>query len=240
MRNVVIIQARMGSTRLPGKVLKKLIDKTVLAHVVERTEAFQNVQEIIIATTLASHDDLIIEEARRLGVNVYRGSESDVLSRYYETALRARAETVIRITSDCPLIDPETSSLVIKEYLGNSVCDYASNTLDRTFPRGLDTEVMSFASLEVAHREAREPHHREHVTPYIYTNRERFSCRSVINQDGYADYRWTLDTPEDWDLILKIYETLYQSGRIFSWQEAAALMQRNPEWMLINSNIQQK
>lgn len=240
MKNVVIIQARMGSTRLPGKVLKTLAGRTVLAHVIERVQAFQNIHEIVVATTLGTQDEPIVEEAEKRGVMVYRGSESDVLSRYYEAALQVQADTVIRITSDCPLIDPEVSSFVIREYLGNGKYDYASNTLERTYPRGLDTEVFSFASLETAHREARESHEREHVTPYIYNHQERFLCRSVVSPEGTSEYRWTLDTPEDWELIRRIYGALYLSGRLFSWKEAKALMQENPEWLSINSHIQQK
>lgn len=240
MKCAAIIQARMGSTRLPGKVMKTLADKTVLAHVIERVQAFQNVQEIVVATTLEGKDDSIVEEAKRLGIMVYRGSESDVLSRYYEAALKAQAETVVRITSDCPLIDPEVSSLVIEEYFVNQECDYVSNTQERTYPRGLDTEVFSFASLATAQREAIQPHDREHVTPYIYNNPKFFSCRSVRNQGSIPEYRWTLDTPEDWELICRVYSALYQPGRLFSWREAATLMQENPEWISINSNIQQK
>ncbi|MCZ8514883.1 glycosyltransferase family protein [Paenibacillus filicis] len=240
MKSVVIIQARMGSTRLPGKVLKTLIDKTVLAHVIERTQAFQNVQEIVVATTRGSQDDPIVEEAKRLGVMVSRGSESDVLSRYYEAALQLQADHVIRITSDCPLIEPEVSSLVIREYLEDGKYDYISNTLERTYPRGLDTEVFSFASIETAHRETSSTHDREHVTPYIYNNPERFRCRSIVSREDIPEYRWTLDTPEDWELIRRIYEALYQPGRLFSWKEAAAVMQANPSWLSINSHIEQK
>lgn len=240
MKNVVIIQARMGSTRLPGKVLKTLAGQTVLAHVIERTKAFQNVQEIVVATTLGSQDDPIEEEAKRRGVAVYRGSETDVLSRYYEAAMQAQADTVIRITSDCPMIDPEVSSYVIREYLEEGKCDYASNTLERTYPRGLDTEVFSFASLEAAHLETRNPHDREHVTPYIYNNPERFSCRSVECREGTPEYRWTLDTLEDWELIQRIYGVLFDPGRLFSWKEALVLMRERREWMSINSHIQQK
>jgi len=198
------------------------------------------VQEIVVATTLSSQDDPIVEEAVRLGVRISRGSESDVLSRYYEATLKVQADTVIRITSDCPLIDPEVSSLVISEYLENGKCDYTSNTIERTYPRGLDTEVFSYASLETAHRETLDAHDREHVTPYIYNNPQRFICRSIVNTEDIPEYRWTLDTPEDWELIRRIYETLNQTGRLFSWKEAAAVMQENPGWIGINSHIEQK
>ncbi|MZQ85772.1 NTP transferase domain-containing protein [Paenibacillus sp. 5J-6] len=239
MKTVAIIQARMGSTRLPGKVLKVLGDKTVLAQVVSRVECFQGVQDIIIATTSDAQDDPIMAEANRLGVHCFRGSEQDVLARYYEAAKGIQADNVVRITSDCPLIDPQTSSEIIQKFT-DSVCDYASNTLERTYPRGLDTEVFSFASLEVAHWEAVSNHDREHVTPYLYNNRKRFTCHSVVSYEGIEDYRWTLDTPEDWSLIKRIYDALYDPGSLFNWRDAAALMQKNPEWNMINQHVQQK
>lgn len=238
--NVIIIQARMGSTRLPGKVLRTLADKTVLAHVIDRAKCVKDATEIVIATTAGAQDDAIANEAKRLDVRVYRGSETDVLSRYYEAAAEARADTVVRITSDCPLIDPEVSSRVLQAFVAGQPCDYASNTLVRTFPRGLDTEAFSFESLALAHNEARSSHDREHVTPYLYVNRERFRCRSVVSDEPIPDYRWTLDTPEDWELIRRIYEALYEPGRLFTWQAAAELMQLHPDWDLINSHIQQK
>ncbi|MFC5700872.1 cytidylyltransferase domain-containing protein [Cohnella faecalis] len=240
MNNVIIIQARMGSTRLPGKVLKTLADKTVLAHVIDRVKCVKEVTEIVIATTAGLQDDPIASEAKRLGVNLYRGSETDVLSRYYEAAAEARADTVIRITSDCPLIDPEVSSRVLQAYAAGEPCDYASNTLERTFPRGLDTEVFSFESLAIAHNEAQTSHDREHVTPYLYSNKDRFRCRSVVSDEGIPDYRWTLDTPEDWELIRRLYEALYEPGRLFTWRDAAELMSLNSDWASINSHIQQK
>lgn len=239
MNIVIIIQARMGSTRLPGKVLYELVDKTVLAHVIDRAKAIIGVTEIVIATTIGQQDDPIVQEARKLGVTVYRGSESDVLSRYYEVAKLVRADAVVRITSDCPMLDPEVSSNVVATY-STSNSDYVSNTLERTFPRGLDTEVFSFDSLETAYREAQAPHDREHVTPYIYNNRDRFVCRSFRSSAEIPEYRWTLDTPEDWELITRIYESIYHPDVLFSWKEAAELIKCNPEWAAINAHIEQK
>ncbi|UKS26144.1 glycosyltransferase family protein [Paenibacillus sp. HWE-109] len=240
MKNVVIIQARMGSTRLPGKVLKVLADKTVLAHVVERAQAFQDVADVIVATTVGKQDNVIEDEARRLGVAFYRGDESDVLSRYYEAAVIAKADNVIRITSDCPMVDPETSSGVIKEFLNTHKFDYVSNTLVRSYPRGLDTEIFTFEALETAHKESSSLHDREHVTPYIYNNPDKFLLHSYVNETKVPDYRWTLDTPEDWDLINRIYNSLHNPDRIFPWRDAVALMQKNPDWNTINQHIQQK
>jgi spore coat polysaccharide biosynthesis protein SpsF len=240
VRNVVIIQARMGSTRLPGKVMKILAGKTVLAHVVERSQSFNNVQEVVIATTSGSIDDPIVEEAKRLGIMAYRGSESDVLSRYYETASLVKADHIVRITSDCPLIDSKVSSLVIQKHICSMANDYTSNTLKRTYPRGLDTEMFTFCSLETAYHEARDDHDREHVTPFIYNPSNHFNCKSVESQITIPDYRWTLDTEEDWTLISRIYEVLYQPGTLFTWTQAVNLMQEKPNWIFINSHIQQK
>lgn len=240
MKNVVIIQARMGSTRLPGKVLKQLFDKTVLGHVIARSKLFLNVHEIVVATTTSNSDNLIVEECKKQGVQIYRGSETDVLSRYYEAASLVKADSIIRVTSDCPLIDPEVSSGVLNEYLKRKACDYVSNTLERTYPRGLDTEVFSFTALESAYYEARQSPEREHVTPYLYNNPRRFSCHSVANPNGVIDYRWTLDTPEDWELIERIYKHLYHADSIFTWKEALKVMNENPEWKNINASIKQK
>ncbi|MFD2369384.1 cytidylyltransferase domain-containing protein [Brevibacillus sp. GCM10020057] len=239
MRKVVIIQARMGSTRLPGKVMKKLIDQTVLSHVVKRAQSFSDVNDVVIATTRKSEDDVIAEEAKRLGVPFYRGSENDVLSRYYEAAKEQRADVIVRITSDCPLIDPLVSSEILKIHLNSSV-NYTSNTLERSYPRGLDTEVFSFAVLETANREAIEHHQREHVTPFVYENTDRFSVRSITCEADYSHYRWTLDTQEDWELIEKIYQHLYQSDRLIKWKDCLDLMRNHPDLALINAHVTQK
>ncbi|GAA4718743.1 cytidylyltransferase domain-containing protein [Brevibacillus fulvus] len=240
MRSVVIIQARMGSTRLPGKVMKELIDQTVLAHVVQRAKAIPGIDEVAVATTVKPDDAVIAEEAKRLDVPVYRGSEQDVLSRYYEAAAQLKADVVMRVTSDCPLLDPHVSGAVLRKFLDTPGIDYASNTLDRRFPRGLDTEVFSFAALAQAFQEAKQAHEREHVTPFLYENRQRFVCGGVVNEQDHSNYRWTLDTAEDWQLIQVIYRHLYQSGGIFGWQEALALMEAHPEYVKINAHIEQK
>jgi len=240
MKNVVIIQARMGSTRLPGKVMKNLFGKTVLAHVVERSRSFRNVHEIVIATTKGTLDDAVADEAKRLGVMVHRGSEVDVLSRYYEAASLVKADQVIRITSDCPLIDPEVSSLIIEKHTQVPEFDYTSNTLNRTYPRGLDTEIFTYCSLEIAYRNATALSEKEHVTPYLYNPENNFICQSVENDGFIPDYRWTLDTQEDWELIYRIYENLYRPNTIFTWTQAADLMKDNPEWASLNMHIQQK
>ncbi len=180
MKIVAIVQARMGSTRLPGKVLKQLGDETVLHHVVERLKAVPLLDQIVIATTHDLQDDVMIKEAERLQVFSYRGSEQHVLSRYYEAALEYKADVVVRVTSDCPLLDPMVTNEVIGHYLREKV-DYVSNTIDRSYPRGLDTEVFSFAALEKTNREAHTEAQFEHVTPYIYQNPQQFSLSFYKN-----------------------------------------------------------
>ena len=207
MRKVVaIIQARLGSSRLPAKVMLDLGGKTALERCVERVKLFAGVHEVWIATTTKKQDDLIFREAERLGVYCYRGSEQDVLSRYYETAVQAQADVIVRCTSDCPMLDPEISSRVILEFM-ESGADYASNVLNRRFPKGLDTEVFLFKALEQAHQNAVLPEEREHVTPYILRSDVGFKLRSVVlpGLTDRSEVRWTLDTLEDYVFLAGMF-----------------------------------
>lgn len=238
MKLVAIIQARMGSSRLPGKVLKDLGGKTVLARVVSRVRRVKPITEILIATSTASGDDAIVEECNRLAVNVYRGEEHDVLDRYYRAAVSVRAECVVRITSDCPLIDPEISTWVIESFLEKKP-DYASNALERSFPRGLDTEVMAMAALQQAWREAREEYQRAHVTPYIYQNPAVFRILALKGNTDYSQHRWTLDTPEDLQFLQAVFHR-FQGRDDFSWLDVLASIEREPGLAAINSKVAQK
>ncbi|GGF91425.1 cytidylyltransferase domain-containing protein [Paenibacillus abyssi] len=239
MNITAIIQARMGSTRLPGKVLFQLMGKSVLSHVIERLQAVDRINKIVVATTEMPSDDPIVKESNSLGIEVYRGSESDVLSRYYEAAILANADGIVRITSDCPLIDPEVTREVICTFIENRY-DYVSNCLQRSFPRGLDTEVFSMGVLKETFVQAKRPEQREHVTPYIYTNAERFRLYNVLSAADYSRHRWTLDTIEDWNLIVEIYKHLYNRKRVFSWHEVIELLERYPDLIEINQHIEQK
>ena len=180
---VAIIQARMGSTRLPGKVLLELAGRTMLGRVVRRVRLAGLVDEVVVATTNAPADDPIVDECRRLPVACFRGSEHDVVERYHRAAAAYRADVVVRITADCPLIDPEVTDHVIRAFLQHRP-DYASNTLHRTYPRGLDTEVFTAAALARACHEASEPYQRTHVTPYIYQHPEYFRLLAVTRCEG--------------------------------------------------------
>jgi spore coat polysaccharide biosynthesis protein SpsF len=235
---VAIIQARMGSTRLSGKVLKDLEGETVLGRVVQRVRRARLVDEVLIATTNEPADGAIVEECERCSVAVFRGDEDDVLDRYYRAALACRAGIVVRVTSDCPLIDPEITDKTIAAFL-DARPDYASNALVRTYPRGLDTEVMTVAALERGWRGATEPYQRAHVTPYIYQNPDAFTVLPVTGDADYSSHRWTLDTPEDLAFIRAIYARVEDRGN-FGWRDVLGILDREPELVEMNRMVPQK
>ncbi|MBN1057660.1 acylneuraminate cytidylyltransferase [Clostridium botulinum] len=241
MKVVCIIQARMGSSRLPGKVLKSICDKTILEHDINRVKLSSNIHEIVVATTTNCEDDRIVEEAKRLGVNYFRGSEKDVLSRYYFAAKKSNADIVIRITSDCPCLDYKILSNMINMYLDKSSnVDYMNNTIERTYPRGYDIEIFSFAALEKAFINAKEDYEREHVTPYLYDLNNKFRILSYKNSKDYSKYRVTLDTEEDFKVIKAIYQELYTSNEYFLLEDVIKYLERNPQIVKINESIEQK
>jgi spore coat polysaccharide biosynthesis protein SpsF len=238
MRTVAIIQARMGSTRLPGKVLKDLAGQTVLARVVNRTRRAARLDEVVVATTQESADDAIIRECERLQVACFRGDEADVLDRYYRAAKQFSADAVVRITSDCPLIDPELIDATIRVFLDRKA-DYASNVEVRTYPRGLDTEVMTMQTLARAWRESTNSYQREHVTAYICENPGAFKLQGIENDTDCSRHRWTLDTPEDLQLLRVIYARF--GGRDdFSWREVLKVVECEPALADINRHVVQK
>lgn len=240
MKIVAIIQARMGSTRLPRKVLKEVMGKTLLEYQLERVRRSKFIDEIVIATTTKKADDEIVSLCGKLAVNVYRGSEQDVLSRYYEAAVEYKADIVVRLTSDCPLIDPDVIDRVIKLYLDNKTkIDYASNTLERTYPRGLDTEVFSFDALKKTYQEATLSRDREHVTSYIYTSPRLFRCDGVVSKHDYKNYRLTVDTIEDFALIKLLFESLYTFNKCFTTADVIKKVNENPTWFKLNEHIEQ-
>ena len=240
MKTVTIVQARMGSTRLPGKVLQDLAGEPMLARVVNRTCRAKTLQEVVIATTTNALDDVIVNLCKARDWPWFRGSEDDVLDRYYQAARKHQADLIVRITSDCPLIDPEIVDQVVREFLERQPeVDYASNTWpQRTFPRGLDTEVMRLDVLERAWREDSNPAWREHVTPYIYRNPDRFRIHNVLSQVDYSAMRWTVDTLEDLAFVRQIYD--YFGHDRFSWREVLKVLEEHPEWLEINQHVQQK
>ncbi|HHV73352.1 MAG TPA: NTP transferase domain-containing protein [Thermoanaerobacterium sp.] len=243
MKKAAIIQARMGSTRLPGKVMKIIMGKPIIEHVVNRVKASKEIDDIIIATTTNKEDDIIIEKAKKLNVKYFRGSENDVLSRYYHAAKENNADIVIRITSDCPLIDPKIIDKIIRTFIETSKkekIDYLSNTIERTYPRGLDVEVFNFETLEKVFKEADKSYQREHVTPYIYENPEIFKIKQIKDNVDYSNYRWTLDTIEDFKVIEIIYENLYKENELFYMEDILKFQKEHHEISKINENVKQK
>lgn len=241
MKNVVIMQARVNSSRLKAKVLKEIKGKTILEHDIERIKQAKKVDEIIIATTKNRVDDAIVDVAKKCGVRYFRGSEDDVLERYYQAAKEFDVQHIIRITSDCPLIDPFIIDEVIQKYeeMNPDIITNVPNEWEKmTYPRGLDLEIFSFDWLEKAYLEATSKYDREHVSPYIYDNaKERYYHR--YSKD-YSKYRWTLDTPEDWQVIEKIYEHFYKGEHNFYFLDIIEFIEQHPEITMINEKIEQK
>jgi spore coat polysaccharide biosynthesis protein SpsF len=241
MKTIIIVQARMTSTRLPGKVLLPVLGKPLLEYQIERLQRVTLADEVVIATTVNPTDQPIVDLCDRLGTSVYRGDEADVLSRYYEAACTYGASVIVRVTSDCPLIDPQIIDTVIQHYLDHQpTTDYVSNTLRRTLPRGMDTEVFSMQALTEAYQEATVQPDREHVTPFIHQQPDRFTMTPVIYDDDQSQHRWTVDTPEDFALIQKILVALYHNCPKFTLADCLNLLKQNPEWRLINAHVEQK
>lgn len=238
MSTVAVVQARVGSTRLPGKVLRDLGGATVLARVVRRVRRARRLDAVVVATTERSADDPLVAECEGLGVDVFRGSEDDVLARFCGAARAAGAEVVVRITADCPLIDPGVIDQVVAAFVA-AAPDYASNTLVRTFPRGLDVEVMTRASLERAAREATEAYQRVHVTPYLYQHPELFRLLPVTGEVDASHLRWTVDTAEDLALVRALYARL-DNDDAFDWRRALRVVEDAPELADLNRGVQQK
>lgn len=237
MKKGIIVQARTGSSRLPNKVMMELMGKEVLAHVLERLSQVKNVDIILIATTDKSSDDVIYEFCKEKSVPCFRGSEEDVLSRYYGAAIEYELDIIVRITSDCPLIDPNIIEEMLSKYEEGILTTGNSDLSTRTFPRGMDTEIFKFEYLKDAFENASENYQREHVTPYIYENYNNIIFK---NKNDYSKYRLTLDTKEDFELIKAVYRILYKEKHDFYLSEIIDVMEKNTELYKINYMIEQK
>ena len=238
MNIVAVIQARMGSTRLPGKVLLDIAGRSMLARVVRRTRRAELLSEVVVATGESPEDDAIVQECRRLAVPCFRGSDEDVLKRYHGAALAHGADAIVRITSDCPLIDPGVVDRVVHEFLEREP-DYASNVLDCTWPNGLDTEIMTAATLDRNFHEAHLPYERIHVTPYIYGHPELFDLLSVTQPEDLSAGRWTVDFPDDMEFVRAVYGRFDGDDGI-GWRDVHSLLVSNPTLVRINRHVRQK
>lgn len=229
----------MGSTRLPGKVLLRVLGRPLLDHLLDRLERVASPHRTIVATTTLDEDDPIERLCAARGVPVHRGSAEDVLDRYVGATTAAGASSVARVTGDCPLIDPQIVDRVVTRFRTDG-CDYASNTLERTFPRGLDVEVFTKQALEEAGTEAREPDEREHVTPFLYRNPDRYRLCNVASDRDEGSERWTVDTPEDFALVSRIMSELGAGVATAGISEIRSVLDANPDWRRINAHVEQK
>lgn len=245
MKITAIIQARASSTRLPGKVLKELpagSGITVLGQVIRRLKKCRQLNDIIVATTTEKEDDELGGIAQRERAKHFRGNKKDVLSRYYLAARENNSDLVVRITGDCPCIDAEVVDSVVERHIATKA-DFTLNTLPRTFPHGLDTEVLNFDTLEKAHFEARQDYEREHVCPYIYKSNPQMFKISLVEAPKrlYApDIRITLDTEEDYALLCSVFDYLYPQNEFFGTEDIIKLFWDKPWLKIINKKVVQK
>ena len=221
---VGIIQARLGSTRLPGKVLKPILGKPMLALMLERVKQAKMLDQIVVATTNLAEDQPIVDLAAKEGFRWFRGSSNDVLDRYYRAADHFGAQTVVRLTADCPLQDPAVIDLIVRRWEdAHGTLDFLSNVHPPTFPDGLDTEVFSFAALKQAREETKLPAEREHVTPYFYAT-GKFRTGNVEHVPNLSGMRWTVDYAEDFALVEGIFHALYKPDHVFGMDQIVSFV----------------
>jgi spore coat polysaccharide biosynthesis protein SpsF len=241
LRTVAIVQARMTSTRLPGKVLLPILGQPMLALQIERMRRAQLVDLIVVATTINAFDEPIVDFCKQHALPCFRGSEDDVLSRYAQAAIVYEADAIMRITSDCPLIEPALMNQAVSNFAqAQGQLDYISNMLKPTFPYGLAVEIFSREALRQAQACAVQPAEREHVTPYIYRHPEQFRLQNISYSADLSHHRWTVDTPEDFDLVSKIFSVLYPNNPQFNMQDVLNLLEENVAWPSINQHVKQK
>ena len=233
---LAIIQARMSSTRLPGKVLKPIVGRPMLDLQLERLKRARAIDRLVVATSDQADDDPIAALCEELGIGVFRGSLSDVLARYCGALQEfGPADHVVRLTADCPLADPDVIDGCIARHLASGA-DYTSNGVKRTFPKGLDVEVMTAAALVRAHRNATARDEREHVTMHIYRNQQTFKLAHYVQERQLGSLRWTVDTPEDLKMVTAVYQALYEDNPDFRQADILALIASHPEIAVINAN----
>lgn len=237
---VVIIQARLGSTRLPGKILLPIGGRPMLSYQLERLRRCRHVDRIVVATTTEPADDALVRFCRTEGIDAIRGSESDVLSRYSQAAEAFGATIIVRITSDCPLLDPQLVDDAINAFGTDGSVDYLSNMIAPSWPYGMAIEVMTRKALDEAAEEANDPAEREHVTPFIYWRAQRYRLKSLTRQPDLSAHRWTVDTPEDFKLVSLILTALYPQRPMFDMQDVLELLAVHPDWVEINRHVEQK
>lgn len=240
MKISIIVQARMKSTRLPGKIMKTVLGKPLLEYQLERLKRVTLADEVVIATTQDRSDDVIVALCERLSIPFFRGDTEDVLDRYYRTVKQRGADVVVRITSDCPLIDPQVIDAAIRLFNIQRGYDYISNVVQRTYPRGMDCEVFPFSLLEKIHRDATHAADREHVTLFVRLRPHLFHLGHLLYQTDESYYRWTIDAEDDFKLIREFFEHFYPQNPAFSLEDCLELVKRKPALSKLNEHVQQK
>lgn len=230
-----IVQARTGSIRFPDKIFSLLAGKPLIFHVFNRLKNSKILDEIILATTVNSKDDKLIEWAVNNGIKYYRGSENDVLGRFYEAAKFYKLDIILRITADDPFKDSGLIDLALQTFL-NSNYNLISNNNPPTFPEGIDIEIFDFETLKYTHFHSVDPFEREHVTQFMYRNPEKIRFKNIQNSYNNSHLRWTIDTHVDYQMATKIYDALYRDNQLFSYQDILIFLEKFPEISLINSN----
>lgn len=236
MNVTAIIQARTGSSRLPNKIFYKLIDKPLLYHVVQRLKPSKELTDIIVATTISKNDDQIELWCYKNNIKCYRGSEDNVLERYFKAAIFFGVDIVVRITADDPFKDYEIIDNAVR-ILKEQNFDFVSNNNPVSFPEGLDVEVFTREVLNISYKNASSSFEKEHVTQYVYKNKAQFKVFNIFNDENLSHHRWTIDTLEDYKFVKKIYQKLYKENKIFNPQDIYNLLKQNPELSKINSSI---
>lgn len=236
MKITVIIQARMTSARLSGKVMKEVLGRPLLAYLIERVRCCKQIKDVILATTLNIQDDPIVKLGNEKGINVFRGSEKNVLERFHEAATMFNANHIMRITADCPLIDPDILFRLIEYYFSESF-DYVSNCAYPTLPDGLDAEIFNFKTLDHAYKHAILPSEIEHVTPYIRSHPEMFKIGNWTYHEDLSHLRWTVDEPEDFEFVRQVIESLYPVKRDFRMSDILKLLHQKAGLGKINKHI---
>jgi len=232
---VCIIQARMGSTRLKNKALQKILGKTLIEHIFRRLKAAREVDEIVLATSVTKENDILVKHAEKIGLKYYRGSEQDLISRLYQATKKFKADALVRITGDCPLVDPKLVDKMVKIFRRKKI-DFMTNNFPPTFPHGLDINVLPASTLKQLNAEVKNPFHREWFTYYIMENPEKFQIYNLKNPVNLSAMRWTVDYPEDLVFVRKIFKALDRKDKIFTMTDIFKFLKKNPKISKINEN----
>lgn len=232
----VFIQARFGSTRLPGKVLETILGKQMLQLQIERVSSCSTVDKIVVVTSTSVEDLEIVKLCKDIGVDVFCGNLENVLDRFYQAAKKYKPEHIVRLTGDCPLIDPKIIDSTVHLYLEEK-CEYGTNCMPPSYPDGLDVEVFNFHILETAWKEARLPSQLEHISVFFEDQPERFKISNLAYKEDLSGMRWTVDEPEDFEFVTKIFEALYPVKPLFGMEDVLDLLKKEPEWASLNKHF---